>query len=155
MQFETNYNGVLTNKISEMMENEKAVKESMDMIAVQVKVRIGSCVEEADKYTKEMNEDYEHFFCWYSEDMYKVQLRLKIYRELQKVVNGGSLCETLGWLNHTVGCFTDDLLCGSVQNHSTNASFNTAHLLDREVKQQIVREFKMMLAHVKDGGVEK
>ena len=133
------------------MENEKAVKESMDMIAVQVKVRIGSCVEEADKYTKEMNEDYEHFFCWYSEDMYKVQLRLKIYRELQKVVNGGSLCETLGWLNNTVERFTDDLLCGSVQNHSTNASFNTAHLLDKEVKQQMVREFKMMLAHVKDG----
>ena len=133
------------------MKDENAVKESMDMIAVQVKVRIGSCVEEADKYTKEMNEDYEHFFCWYSEDMYKVQLRLKIYRELQKVVNGGSLCETLGWLNNTVERFTDDLLCGSVQNHSTNASFNTAHLLDREVKQQMVREFKMMLAHVKDG----
>ncbi len=133
------------------MKDENAVKESMDMIAVQVKVRIGSCVEEADKYTKEMNEDYEHFFCWYSEDMYKVQLRLKIYRELQKVVNGGSLCETLGWLNNTVERFTDDLLCGSVQNHSTNASFNTAHLLDKEVKQQMVREFKMMLAHVKDG----
>lgn len=155
MQFEAHYNGVLTNKISEMMENEKAVKENMDMIAVQVKVRIGICVEEADKYTKEMNEDYEHFFCWYSEDMYKVQLRLKIYRELQKVVNEGSLCETLGWLNHTVECFTNDLLCGSVQNHSTNASFNTAHLLDREVKQQVVREFKMMLAHVKEGGTEK
>lgn len=137
------------------MKDENAVKESMDMIAVQVKVRIGSCVEEADKYTKEMNEDYEHFFCWYSEDMYKIQLRLKIYRELQKAVNGGSLCETLGWLNHVVEQFTNDLLCGSVQNHSTNACFNTAHLLDREVKQQIVREFKMMLAHVKDGGVEK
>lgn len=137
------------------MKDEKAVKESMDMIATQAKVWIGSCVEEADKYTKEMNEDYEHFFCWYSEDMYKVQLRLKIYRELQKLVNGGSLCETLGWLNHTVDSFTDDLLCGSVQNHSTNASFNTAHLLEREVKQQVLREFKMMLAHVKDGGAEK
>lgn len=130
------------------MENEKAVKECLDMIATQAKVRIGSCVEEADKYTKEMNEDYEHFFCWYSEDMYKVQLRLKIYRELQKVMSGGSLCETLGWLNHTVEHFTDDLLCGSVQNHSTNASFNTAHLLDREVKQQVVREFKILMANV-------
>ena len=137
------------------MENEKAVKECLDMIATQAKVRIDSCVEEADKYTKEMNEDYEHFFCWYSEDMYKVQLQLKIYRELQKLVNGGSLCETLGWLNHTVERFTDDLLCGSVQNHSTNASFNTAHLLEREVKQQIVREFKMMLAHVKGGDAGK
>lgn len=130
------------------MENEKAVKESLATIASQVKARISRCVEEADKYTKDMNEDYEHFFCWYSEDMYKVQLRLKIYRELQKTLNGGSLCETLGWLSHTVERFTDDLLCGSVQNHSTNASFNTAHLLDREVKQQVVREFKMMLAHI-------
>ncbi len=85
------------------MENENAVKESLDMIACQVRARISHCVEEADEYARDMNEDYEHFFCWHSEDMYKVQLRLKIYRELQKVVNGGSLCETLGWLNHTVG----------------------------------------------------
>ena len=137
------------------MKDENAVKESMDMIAGQVKARINRCVEEANGYTKDMNEDYEHFFCWYSEDMYKVQLRLKIYRELQKVVNGGSLCETLGWLNHVVEQFTNDLLCGSVQNHSTNASFNTAHLLDREVKQQIVREFKMIIAHVKEGDAGK
>lgn len=136
-------------------EIKKEVKESLAMIASQVKARINRCVEEADKYTKDMNEDYEHFFCWYSEDMYKVQLRLKIYRELQKTVNGGSLCETLGWMNHMVGCFTDELLCGSVQNHSTNASFNTAHLLDREVKQQVVREFKMILAHINNGGAER
>ena len=137
------------------MENEKAVKETLAMIAGQVKARIDRCVEEADKYTKEMNEDYEHFFCWHSEDMYKVQLRLKIYRELQKVVNSGSLCKTLGWMNHTVEHFTDDLVFGSIQSHNTNSSFNTAHLLNREVKQQIVYEFKMMLAHVKDGGTEE
>lgn len=129
------------------MENEKAVKENLNMIAIQVKARINRCVEEADKYTKDMNEDYEHFFRWYSEDMYKIQLRLKIYRELQKVVNGGSLCETLGWMNHTVEHFTDDLLCGSIQNHSANISFNTAHLLELEVKQQVTREFKTMLSH--------
>lgn len=137
------------------MENEKAVKECLDMIATQVKVLIGSCVEEADKCTKDMNEDYEHFFRWHSEDMYKVQLRLKIYRGLQKVVNGGSLCGTLNYLNHAVEQFTYDLLCGPVQNHSTNASFNTAHLLEREVKQQVGREFKMIVAYVKDGGAGK
>lgn len=130
------------------MENEKAVKENLNMIASQVKARINRCVEEADKYTKDMNEDYEHFFCWYSEDMYKIQLRLKIYRELQKVVNGGSLCSTLGWMNHTVEHFTDDLLCGPIQNHSTNSSFNTARLLELEVKQQVAREFKTMLSHI-------
>ena len=155
MQFETYYNGVLTNKISETMENEKAVKETLAMIADQAKARIDRCVEEADKYTKEMNEDYEHFFCWYSEDMYKVQLRLNTYRELQKVVNSASLCETLGRLNNAVKLFTNDLLFGSIQKHSTNTSFNTARLLEREVEQQIVCEFKMILAHVKDGGTEE
>ena len=73
MQLEAHYNGILTNKISETMENEKAVKECLDMIATQVKVWINSCVAEADEYTRDMNEDYEHFFCWHSEDMYKVQ----------------------------------------------------------------------------------
>ena len=75
MQFEAHYNGVLTNKISEMKGNEKAVKESLAMIASQVRARISRCVEEADEYAGDMNEDYEHFFCWHPEDLYKVQLR--------------------------------------------------------------------------------
>ena len=137
------------------MENEKAVKESLDMIASQVKVWISGCVEEADEYTRDMNEDYEHFFCWHSEDMYKVQLRLKIYRELQKIVNGGSLCETLGWMNHTVEHFTDDLIFGSIQSHNTNAPSNTAHLLELEVKQETIKKYQAMLYRIKDGGVEK
>ena len=84
-----------------------------------------------------------------------MQLRLKIYRELQKVVNGGSLCETLGWLNHTVEHFTDDLIFGPIQRHNTNASFNTAHLLELEVKQDTIKEFRAMLYRIKDGGTEK
>lgn len=155
MQFEAHYNGILTNKISEKMENENAVKECLGMIASQVRARISHCVEEADEFARDMNEDYEHFFCWHSEDMYKVQLRLKIYRELQKVVNGGSLCETLGWLNHMVEHFTDDLVFGSIQSHNTNASFNTAHLLELEVKQETIKSFQSMLYRIKDGGVEK
>ena len=137
-------------RIKEMneMKDEKTAKEILEMIASQVKARISRCVEEADKYAKDMNEDYEHFFLWHSEDMYKLQLRLKIYRELQKVANGGSLCETLGWLNRTVERFTDNLLHGSIQCHSTDASFNTAHLLKLEVKQQEAREFKEMIAHI-------
>lgn len=137
------------------MENVNAVKESLDMIASQVRTRISRCVEEADKYTKDMNEDYGHFFCWHSEDMYKVQIRLKIYRELQKVVNGGGLCDTLGWLSHTVEHFTDDLVHGPIQGHNTNASFNTAHLLELEVKQRVIQEFQAMLYSIKEGGTGK
>lgn len=136
-------------------ETKNEAKECLAMIASQVKARISHCVEEADEYVRDMNEDYEHFFCWHSEDMYKVQLRLKIYRELQKVVSSGSLCETLGWLNHTVEHLTDDLVFGPIQSHNTNVSFNTAHLLGLEVKQETIKEFRSMLYRIKDGGAEK
>lgn len=142
-------------KLKNMNEGTKnEAKEYLDLIASQVRAKISICVEEADEYTRDMNEDYEHFFCWHSEDMYKVQLKLKIYRELQKVVNSGSLCETLGWMNHTVEHFTDDLVFGAIQNHSTHASFNTAHLLELEVKQDMIKVFQAMLYRIKDGGKE-
>lgn len=131
------------------MENEKTIIEAL---AIQVKIRINSFVAEADKYAKDMNEDYEHFFCWYSEDMLKVQLLLKIYRELQHIINTEGLNNVLEYLRHTVEHFTDDLLFGSIQNHSTNASFNTAHLLELEVKQRVVKEFRSMLLRAKEQG---
>ncbi len=137
------------NKTNEDMETEKAVKDIMDLIATQVKVWISDCVEKADKYTKEMNEDYEHFFCWYSEDMLKVQQRLKIYRHLLKIVCAGNIDDVMKYMRHTVEQFTDDLLRGSIQGNSTKNSFNIAHLLGMEVKQQVVCEFNMMLAHIK------
>lgn len=44
-------------KTSETMESVNAVKESPDMIASHVRTRISRCVKEADKYTKDMNEE--------------------------------------------------------------------------------------------------
>lgn len=123
-------------------------KEIIRMLAAQVKIWIYSCVEDADKYTKDMNEDFLHFFSWFSEDMYKVQLRLKIYRELQKVINSEKLSDVLEHLRHTVEHFTDDLMLGPIQHHYTNASPNTAHLLALEVKQTVVQEFRQMLRRV-------
>lgn len=133
----------------------KDEKELLDMLNVQVKLWIHSCESEADKYTKDMNEDYEHFFCWYSEDMYKVKQRLKIYRYLRNVVCTGGLGEALEYMRHTVEHFTDDLTLGSLQKHSTNISFNTAHLLELEVKQRVIQEFQGMLYRCKESQGKK
>lgn len=133
----------------------KDEKEILDMLNVQVKLWIHSCETEADKYTKDMNEDYEHFFCWYSEDMFKVKQRLKIYRYLRNVVCTGGLDEVVEYMRHTVEHFTDDLILGSLQKHSTNISFNTAHLLELEVKQRVIKEFQGMMYRIKDGGARK
>ena len=131
------------------MENEKEI---LDILHTQVKSWIRCREEEADEYTKDMNEDYEHFFCWHSEDMFKVKQQLKIYRYLRNVICTGGLGEALEYMRHTVEHFTDDLLLGSVQNHSTNASFNTAHLLELEVKQTVIKQFKAMLLRVDKQG---
>lgn len=51
-------------------------QEDLAMIAKRVKHRIDGLTKEADNYSKRMNEDYEYFFRWYSECMYKVQRQL-------------------------------------------------------------------------------
>ena len=53
------------------MENKKM--SCWDFVFSSVKTHIDDLVRQADKYTKDMNEDFEHFFCWYAEDMYKTQ----------------------------------------------------------------------------------
>lgn len=145
MQFEAHYNGILTNKISEKMENEKNI---LEMAVMEIETWIKSCIRKLDKYKNDMNEDYTHFFCWHSEDMYKVQLKLKEYRELEKAASGGRLDDVKEYLRHTAERYCDDLIYGSVQNHSTDTSFNTAHLLEREVKQDILCEYKTLLGYI-------
>ena len=65
------------------MKNRKTI---IELLAAQVKLRIRSCEEETDEYTRNMNEDYEHFFSWHSEDMFKMKQRLKIYRYLWNII---------------------------------------------------------------------
>jgi len=62
------------------MENKKM--SCWDFVFSSVKTHIDDLVRQADKYTKDMNEDFEHFFCWYAEDMYKTQRELSCYRAL-------------------------------------------------------------------------
>ena len=60
------------------MENKKM--SCWDFVFSSVKTHIDELVRQADRYTKDMNEDFEHFFCWYAEDMYKTQRELSCYR---------------------------------------------------------------------------
>ena len=70
------------------MENKKM--SCWDFVFSSVKTHIDDLVRQADKYTKDMNEDFEHFFCWYAEDMYKTQRELSCYRALKVVLSAGS-----------------------------------------------------------------
>ena len=105
-----------------------------DFVFSFVKNHIDALVQQADKYTKEMNEDYEHFFCWYAEEMYKTQRELACYRALKTVLSVGSHEEAKLFIENKISSLTDSLLSGSIRRNSTSAASNLAHTLELEMR---------------------
>jgi len=127
------------------MEKRELSKKKLDFVAKSVKFHIHELEAEADKYTMSMNEDYEYFFRWYAEDMYKVQLELSEYRKLNAVVNTEDVVATETYLRNKIRNFTDDLLGGSLRLCSTSATTSLAHTFAVEVKQRMRERFAGLL----------
>lgn len=87
------------------MENKKM--SCWDFVFSSVKTHIDDLVRQADKYTKDMNEDFEHFFCWYAEDMYKTQRELSCYRALKVVLSAGSHDDVKLYMESKINSLTD------------------------------------------------
>ena len=131
------------------MENKKM--DCWDFVFSSVKNHIDAFVQQADKYTKEMNEDYEHFFCWYAEEMYKTQRELACYRALKTVLSVGSHEEAKLFIENKISSLTDSLLSGSIRRNSTSAASNLAHTLELEMKQSVREKFIMLLEVIEKG----
>ena len=131
------------------MENKKM--DCWDFVFSFVKNHIDALVQPADTYTKEMNEDYEHFFCWYAEEMYKTQRELACYRALKTVLSVGSHEEAKLFIENKISSLTDSLLSGSIRRNSTSAASNLAHTLELEMKQSVREKFIMLLEVIEKG----
>lgn len=131
------------------MGNKSIQEENMDILVKRVDHSIKKLVKAADDYTREMNENYTYFFCWYAESMYKMQFKLAVYRELREVINTGVFEEVVTYLASKVEEFTDDLLSRSLRRNSTSEMMNLAHVAEAEVKQELRRVFKMYVAELK------
>jgi hypothetical protein len=127
----------------------KELKDKLGFVAMQVRSWIDVLVLQADQHTKSMNEDYEYFFRWYSEDMYKIQVELFYYRELQREIKTDSLREVLSYLEGKVNEFEDELLVGGLRQHSTSSSTNLAHTLKLEAKQHLRKRFQRLIDNIK------
>lgn len=131
------------------MENKKM--SCWDFVFSSVKTYIDDLVRQADKYTKNMNEDFEHFFCWYAEDMYKTQRELSCYRALKVVLSAGSHDDVKLYMESKINSLTDSLLTGSIRKNSTSAASNLAHTLELEVNQKIREKFTILLGIIEKG----
>ena len=137
-----NRNRLLT---SETMENQETMMKKRDFVAERVKSRIDGLLEEADNYTRIMNEDYESFFMDHAEDMYKVQLELSEYRKLKAVVNSGSLEDIRSYLVNKVNNITNTLLGEKLRLNTTSATTQLAHILELELIRDLRGKFIMFL----------
>ena len=126
------------------MENQETMMKKRDFVAERVKSRIDGLLEEADNYTRIMNEDYESFFMDHAEDMYKVQLELSEYRKLKAVVSSGSL-EDIRSLVNKVNNITNTLLGEKLRLNTTGATTQLAHILELEFIRDLRSKFIMFL----------
>lgn len=130
---------------SETMENQETMMKKRDFVAERVKCRIDGLLEEADNYTRIMNEDYESFFMDHAEDMYKVQLELSEYRKLKAVVSSGSLEDIRSYLINKVNNITNTLLGEKLRLNTTGATTQLAHILELELIRDLRDKFIMFL----------
>lgn len=127
------------------MENQETMMKKRDFVAERVKSRIDGLLEEADNYTRIMNEDYESFFMDHAEDMYKVQLELSEYRKLKAVVSSGSLEDIRSYLVNKVNNITNTLLGEKLRLNTTGATTQLAHILELEFIRDLRSKFIMSL----------
>ena len=127
------------------MENQETMMKKRDFVAERVKSRIDGLLEEADNYTRIMNEDYESFFMDHAEDMYKVQLELSEYSKLKAVVSSGSLEDIRSYLVNKVNNITNTLLGEKLRLNTTGATTQLAHILELEFIRDLRSKFIMFL----------
>lgn len=112
--------------------------------------KISSLESIAEKKKEIMQNDYMRFFCFHSDAFYKVCMQLKEYRQLQELINSGRPADVVEYLLTTAECITYDLLNESAWMYKANELSMLAYILRIDVKKDILREYRKLLAQVKD-----
>jgi hypothetical protein len=98
-----------------------------------------------EKYALKMNEDYEYFFRWYGDDMYKAQVNLKAVRELRPMTSWEDLDKIKTWLGNHIENIELTLIEGSQYPTSSSIMANVAETLQRVAKQELREELQRLL----------
>lgn len=98
-----------------------------------------------EKYALKMNEDYEYFFRWYGDDMYKAQVNLKAVRELRPMTSWDDLDKIKTWLGNYIENIERTLVEGSQYPTSSSIMANVAETLQRVASQELRGELQRLL----------
>lgn len=98
-----------------------------------------------EKYALKMNEDFEYFFRWYGDDMYKAQVNLKAVRELRPMTSWADLDKIKMWLDNHIKNIEGILIEGSQYPTSSSIMHNVADTLRRMALQELREDILMLI----------
>ncbi len=98
-----------------------------------------------DKYTRKMNEDFEYFFRWHGDDMYKTSCLVKWLRAFRPAIYLASAEKIEMAIQNHINNTELELIEGSGIGTSTNPMQNMAHTLAFEAKREFRADLQRML----------
>ena len=136
-----------------MSETTKMTKEELlEIFKSEYKTVLRKYERKVEKYALKMNEDYEHFFRWHGDDMYKAQVNLKAVRELRPMTSWDDIDKIRTWLNHQIKSIETTLIEGSQYPTGTNIMHNVADTLHRVSLQELREDIQRLLMVVTYNG---
>lgn len=97
-----------------------------------------------EKYALKMNEDFEYFFRWHGDDMYKAQVNLKAIRELRPMTSWDDPDKIKTWLGNHIKNIECILIEGSQYPTSSSIMHNVADTLRRVSLQELREEIERL-----------
>jgi hypothetical protein len=121
-----------------MSETKKTTKEELlEIFKGEYESILRQYVRKVEKYALGMNEDYEYFFRWHGDDMYKAQVNLKAIREMRPMTSWDDPDKIETWLSNHIDNIERTLIEGSQYPTSTSIMQNVAETLRRVALQEI------------------
>lgn len=132
-----------------MSETKKMTKqEILEIFKGEYKSVLRKYERKVETYTIEMNEDYEYFFRWHSDGMYKAQVNLKAVRELRPIISLDDLDKIKTCLCNHIGNIEHTLIEGSQTTSSINIMMNAAEVLKRVAMQEMRGDLQRLLGSI-------
>lgn len=129
-----------------MSETKKMTKlEILEIFKDEYKSVLRKYERNVEKYALKMNEDYEYFFRWYGDDMYKAQVNLMAVRELRPMTSLDDLDKIKTWLGNYIENIERTLVEGSQYPTSSSIMANVAETLQRVASQELRGELQRLL----------
>ena len=129
-----------------MSETKKpTVDEAIENLKEEFKCIMRHHERDLDKYAKKMNEDFEHFFRWQSDDMYKTTCLVEWLRDFRPVIYLASAEKVEMAIQNYINNTELELIEGTGIGTSTNPMQNMAHALAFEAKREFRADLQRML----------